>query len=95
MKRRDLGLVEMAPDLVKDVVANACRVAGEMLCPAHRRALPRREVRRAQVVVEADRRDLLARDAGRLTKRRVVRNSAGAAVDMARFEDGRFLDSAR
>lgn len=47
------------------------------------------------IVIEADFGHLLRRDAGRLTKRRVVGNSVRAAVDMARLENGHFLQFAR
>jgi hypothetical protein len=86
---------ELTLHLGKHVLTLARSIPGNVFRPQHRRAFPRSEVRRIEIITEADRGDLLVSDAGGLTKRRIVGNSVVAGIRVARLEDGHFLDPAR
>jgi hypothetical protein len=85
---------ELFGNLGEYVIAASRSVARNVLGPKHRGTFPRGKLRRGQIIAQADRSDLLIRDTGRLTKRRVVRNSIRAAVDVTGLENRHFLDSA-
>ena len=91
----EFRLREMASDFGEYVVAFLRGVLGDMLGPEHGRAFALAEVAGAQISAGADFEHLLFGNAGRLTKRRVVRDSIRAAIHVAGLEDRHLLDFAR
>ena len=88
----DLGFREVLAYFLENVVFRARGVERNVLRPEDGRLLPRGEQSRFHVGVRADDFHLLFADSGRLTKRRVVRVSVGAPVEMARLDDHHLLD---
>ena len=91
----DLDFVEVFRHGLENIIAVTRRVPGHVLGPQDRGFLPRAEDVRGQVLIGADGFDLFPGDACRLTKRRVVRRSICAPVDVARLDDHHLFDLRR
>jgi len=88
----DLCIIVAFMNNAENIISLPCCIKGDVFRPQEGCFFSRAEEGRAHIIIGADNPDLIFCNACRLTKRRVMRQSIRAAIQMTGFDDGHFFD---